>query len=212
MDSRPTKTRWMDGVDHWTTPILANMFFVLVSLPLITIPLALAGLMGIMVRWTQHKNPEVFTTFIRTIRRNWLKCYIVAGIDVLVCGLIYVNVTIFQMMGGGDAIGWLARGVTLFFAIALVVMNVFVWTLMPVWDKPLSVIIKSCFQLVFAQPIWSILTGIGVCLVLVVSLVMPPAFWLTCTAAIAGYVACRGTWFVLTKYVSPDDFSWLELE
>ena len=36
--------------------------------------------------------------------------------------------------------------------------------------------------------------------------------WVTLTGAVSAYIACRGTWFVVTKYISPQEFAWIPLE
>ena len=205
------RTHWLDDLNRWSTPVMANLLWVVLSLPVLTIPLALVGLLAVMFRWMDERDSAVFATFFGTIRRVWLKCYLLAGLNLLLGILVYFNLLLFQVMDMTDILAFLSRSVTFYFAILLIIFNIYAWTLLAVWDKPLKHIMKFSLQLLFAQPIWSIIIAIAVITPLIVTTIMPVALFVTVTGAVSAYIACRGTWFVVTKYISPQEFTWIQL-
>ena len=212
MKSQPVKRHWLDSVDHWSTPVMANFLWVLLSIPLVTMPLAAVGLLGVIFRWADGHNPQVFTVFVGTIRRTWLRCYLIVAADLLIGGLVFLNLLIFQLMDMGDIMAFLSRGVTLFVAIMLVLVNIYALSLVSVWDAPLKQIIKFSIQLVFAQPLWTLATGFGIAAVLVFSTIFPAGALVFVTGAVLAYIACRGTWFVVRKYIPRHEFTFIEVD
>ena len=212
MKSQPIKKEyWLDKADHWSTPIMANVLWVLLSIPVATIPLAVVGLLGVMFRWMDGYEPQVFSVFFSTIRRCWLRSYVVAGIDLAVGGLVFLNFLIFQLMDMTDMLAFLSRGTTLFVAILLLLGNIYALTLISVWDAPLKQILKFSIQLVFAQPLWTLAIAFCIIATVLFSLILPAAIFVTCTGAIVTYTACRGTWFVVRKYIPRQQFALIDI-
>ncbi len=209
--TQPGRTHWRDELDHWSTPVFGNLLWVILSIPVVTMPLALVGLLAVMFRWFDGQYPNVFAVFFGTIRRTWLKCYAVAAIDIVIGGFVFLNLLIFQLMDMTDVLAFLSRSMTLFVAILLVLVNIYVWTLLAVWDAPLKRILRISVQLVFAQPLWSVIIAVAVISPLIFSTTMPAIVFMVATGAVMAYIACRGTWFVVTKYIPPHQFAWLEL-
>lgn len=204
--------RQMEQLDRWSVPVMANMLWALMSLLVLTIPLAIAGLMGVMFRWTEGQSPQVFHVFFNTIRRTWKKCYAIAAIDLVVGGLVLLNLMIFGVMEMDNVIAFLSRSITLFVAIMLLLVNIYAWTLVSVWDVSLRHLLTSSVKLVFLQPIRSLILGAIIAAIAVFSTVLPVAIFIVATGAVIGYIASRGTSSVLDRYVSPQDFKWIELD
>jgi uncharacterized membrane protein YesL len=212
MRSRSGQGDWLDEANYWSTPIMANLLWVALSVPIVTLPLAVVGLLGVMFRWMVNDSTQVFSIFFITIRRTWLKCYVIALVDVAICGFLYMNLSIFQVMDMTNVLAFMSRSVTLFVAIVFLCVNVYVWTLLSVWDVPLKLVVKTSIQLVFAQPIWTVGIALAVVLPLVFSTTYVPRFVLiTFIGALIGYFASKGTWFILRKYLSADQFKWIDL-
>ncbi len=203
---------WLDGLDHWSTPLMANMLWAFGSALVVTIPLALVGLLGVMFRWTTHRNPQVFWVFFSTIRRTWRKAYLAAALDLALGGLILLNLRIFEFMDMGEVVAFLSRGVTLSLAILLLLINLYLWALIAVWDAPFQRLLKLSIQLVFAQPLWTFGIGVGCALVVIASTFLPVAVLVVLTGAVVGYIDCRGTWIVVTKYVLPSEVPLIDVD
>lgn len=211
MKAFPVKQSWLDGMDHWATPIMVNLLWALLSLLVITMPLAMIGLFGVMFRWTNRRSPQVFSVFFGTIRRGWLKAYALAGLDLLVGGLVLLNLLIFQVMGTSDLIAFVSRSVTIGAGVLLLLVNLYAWALIAVWDAPFRQIIKLSVQLVFAEPLWTFGIFVGVAAALIASVFLPAVIFVALTGAVAAYIVSRGAWTVVTKYVEVDQFPWLDV-
>ena len=100
MGSQSANAHWLDQLDKWLTPVMANLLWAALSLPLITLPAATAALFATMFYWMYGKQPEMFSLFLGTIRRLWLKSTLVVTLDLLVGGLVIANLLIFQRSPG----------------------------------------------------------------------------------------------------------------
>ncbi|MEQ8674863.1 MAG: DUF624 domain-containing protein [Aggregatilineales bacterium] len=207
MATKIFKTGFRDDLEVWSSPVLANMLWIMLCLLVITIPLAFVGLLATMFHWMDDRNTRVFTIFFSAIRQTWQKAYAVALMDILIVSFLYFNLLIIQAMDSSDILVFLSRGVTLITLVIFLMVNVYIWVLVAIWDVPLKQILKFSIQLVFAQPIWSFVTCLGFIATFVFSTILPSAAFIICVGAIAAYVACRGTWFVVTKYVPADQFA-----
>lgn len=212
MKSQPMNKHWLDELDRWSTPIIANLLWIFLSALIITLPLAVLGLLGVMYRWMEGQNSRLFTSFWGTIRRNWWKAYLLALIDIAIGSLIYVNLMIFQMMDMSNIFAYISRGATGFIALMLIVVNFYAWTLIAVWDAPFKVILKFSIQLVFAQPLWTLLLALLVLFIILLSALLPIAFLMVLTGALVAYVICRGTRFVAGKYIPAGQFTVIDLD
>ena len=209
MKSQSVNTGWLDQLDKWLTPVMANLLWVALSLPLITLPAATAALFATMFYWMYGKQPEMFSQFFVTMRRCWLRSSLVVVLDLLVCGLIVVNLLIFQMMDMTHVLAFLSRSATVFVGLLLVLVNVYVWPLLAVWDVPLRQILSFALQLVFAHPLWSIGVALATLVPPIIAsvLLLPAAVMLFGGVSCSAYIACWGTWQVARRYLSAGDLS-----
>ena len=190
---------------------MANILWALLTVLVITFPVALVGLFGVMFRWAIGKDPEVFSVFFGTIRRTWRKAYLATALDILVGGLVLLNLRIFEVMNGSDVLIYVSRGATFSIALLLVLTNLYLWTLIAVWDAPFRRLLKLSIQLVFAQPLWTVAIFIGCIVVVIASIILPIAFLIAASGAVMGYILSRGTWIVVTKYVLPSEVPLIDL-
>ncbi len=190
---------------------MANLLWALLTVMVITFPVALVGLFGVMFRWAIGKDPEIFSVFFSTIRRTWKKAYLAAVLDILVGGLVLFNFRIFTLMDASDLLVYVSRGATFSIALLLILINLYLWTLIAVWDAPFRRLLKLSIQLVFAQPLWTAAIFIGCLVVVIASIILPIAFVIAVSGAIIGYIAGRGTWIVVTKYVLPSEVPLIDL-
>jgi uncharacterized membrane protein YesL len=206
------KGHWLDSANHWSTPIVANMAWVVLSLPFVTLPLATIGLFGVIFRWTVGQNISFFSVFFGTIRRNWLKSYLVFAVDLVIGGLVFINFRVFQLMDMTTVLSFLSLSITIFVALQLVMVNVYIWPLLAVWDRPLKEVVKFAFQLVFVRPLWAIIISVGVVASFVAAAFLPALVFITVAGAFTSYIACRGAWFIVRHYIDPQDFAWIEFD
>jgi uncharacterized membrane protein YesL len=207
------KQGWRDNLDTWANPVFANMLWVLLSIPILTMPLALVGLLAVMFHWIDDRRTQVLSIFFGTIRRVWIKAYILFALDLVGGGFIYLNTLIFTQMELTNILALLSLSATLFTMIVFVAFNIPAWVMVATWDAPLNRILPFCIRLVFAQPFWTILLGIVFVLPFAITLLwmLPTALFITVIGAIAAYIACRGTVFLVQKYIPRDEFKLLDV-
>ena len=205
------RNNWLDGLDHWSTPVMANILWFLLTMLVITAPAAVVGLLGVMFRWATNRNPEIFSVFFRTIRRTWYKAYFAVGLDIAGGGLVLLNLLIIQAMPDNGVMVYLSRGVTLSLAILLLLINLYLWVLIAIWDAPFGRLLKLSVQLVFVEPLWTLAIAIGCGAVVFASIMLPVAVVIAVSGAVMGFVVSRGTWTVVTKYVLPSEAPIIDL-
>ena len=123
-----------------------------------------------------------------------------------------LNLRIYEFMGDNGILLFVSRSITLSVAILLVLINIYLWTLIAVWDAPFRRLLKLSVQLVFAQPIWTLIVGVGCAVTVIFSTFLPMALFVVATGAVVAFIACRGLWFVATRYVLPSEVPLIDLD
>jgi uncharacterized membrane protein YesL len=205
------KKGWRDDLDTWASPVFANMLWVLLSIPVLTMPLALAGLLAVMFHWSDDRRTQVFSIFFGTIRRVWIKCYLLFALDLVVGGFIALNALVFTRMELTNVLALLSLSATLFTTVVFLAFNVPAWVLVSTWNAPLNKILPFCLRLVFAQPFWTIALGIAFVLPFMISLTLPVAVFIVLTGAVSACIACRGTTSLVKKYIPREEFNLLDV-
>jgi uncharacterized membrane protein YesL len=184
-----------EQIDYWASFILVNLLWVLCALPLITLPAATAGLFAVTARMSQGLAPNVFSTFFEAMHAHWKTSTGLMLINLSVAILIALNLSIFPLMSASNPMMILARSVTLFIALLLVMVNGYAWPLMVTREISLKPLLMLAVQMVFAHPFYSL----GLCLALIVPLgisaFLPMASFVlltfSCTAFATNWVVGR---------------------
>jgi uncharacterized membrane protein YesL len=190
-----------EEAEKWAGFVLANLLWILFAIPVITLPAATAGAFAAIAEQSRGKETHFFEAFFGTMRRVWRKATAVGLLDLLLGGLIVLNLWIFGRMGTLDVLAFLARSVTLFVALTLLLTNLYVWPLMVISDLPLRELIEIAAQLAFAHPLRSIGVLIGAAVPVAASFVLPRAFFLTVTISACVFIISRGTWPIIERHV-----------
>lgn len=186
--------------------MLANILWAILSLPVITLPAATAGLFAYMSERARGRQPDVVSTFFGAARRHWRKATVLACLDLLVGGLVVLNGLIFARMDfTTDPLAFLARSVTLFVALALLLINLYSWALLVLLETmSLRRLIRSAAALVFAHPFWSIGVLTAAALPVLISLLLPQGIFVIATASLCAWIICAGTWRVIREHLAPE--------
>ncbi len=184
-----------------STFFLANLAWLVLAIPLVTIPLGTVGLFQVMSLWVRGKQPEFFTDFFSAIRRLWWKASLVGLIDLAVAALVYANMLILNQMELLNPLALLSRSVTLFVALLLLLVNLYVWSLLVISELSLRRIIELSFKLAFAHPLRSIGILIGALLPPVFALALPVFVWLLGLISLSVLIVNWGTWQVIRRYI-----------
>jgi uncharacterized membrane protein YesL len=191
-----------EQAEKWGTFILANILWAIVSIPLVTLPAATAGLFAVMSKQARGEPVELFHEFFDAMRRLWLKATLLALLDMLVGGLVGFNFLILPQMNISDPLVLAARSVTLFGGLALLLLNLYAWVLLVTLDLSLKALIMSSCQLVFAYPLWSLGVLIAAMMPVLISLLLPQAIFVIATLSSVVLVINWGTWRVIRRHLA----------
>lgn len=199
-----------DQLERWSSFILANLLWCIVSIAIITIPAATAGLFSVMSLRARGKQPDLFPEFFGAMRRLWLKSSLIGVLDLLAGGLIVLNLSIFPMMDMSDPLAFLARSITYFVAFVFLLVNLYLWSLLVVLDVPLKQLIETSLKLVFIYPVWSVGVLAAAVVPILISLFLPQAILLLVTVAGCVFIICKGTWRIIRRHLSESELAALE--
>ncbi len=208
--SRPQNTELFGWADRAGTFILANLLWVLLSLPIITMPLATAGLFATLAPWGRGKPSEVFRDFFGGIREHWRQAMVIGAIDLLLGGLIAVNFSIFRLMNMSQPVALLLQSITFFVGLVLVAVNLYVWPLLVTLDLPLRDLLTTSVKLVFAHPIASIGMLLVTLAILLGSTLLPAMFLLLASVSACALFISWGVWRVVRGHIAKDERARLE--
>jgi uncharacterized membrane protein YesL len=199
-------TSLSDFLDRAGTFVLANLLFVLLSIPLVTIPAAAAGLFATMTKWARGQQAEVFRDFFAGMRRHWRRATLVGVIDLLVGGLIVLNLSIFRLMNPSQIVVVLSQSATLFLALMAICANLYLFPLLVMFeDVPLRRLIETSIKLVFAFPFWSVVLLVLLGLPVLISLlVLPAAVLVLVTFSTVALSVSAVVWRVVKRYTVED--------
>lgn len=195
-----------EHAEKWGAFILANILWAILSIPLITMPAATAGLFNYMSARVRGLQPDFFRVFFEGMRLYWRKATVIGLIDVLIGGLVVLNVSIFPYMDlRADPIAFLSRSVTIFAALALLLINLYAWSLMVILPAlTIRQILVNAAMFVFTHPLWSIVVLIAAALPVVISLFLPRGIFVIATASACALIACMGAWRVIRQHLTSD--------
>ncbi len=204
---RERNAELFDFLDRASSFILANLLWVLLSIPLVTMPAATAGLFATMTLWARGKSTEVFKDYFGGIRQHWRKATLIGVLDVLIGSLIFVNFLAFQRMDMSNPIAVVSRSLTLFVALAAIMVNLYLWPLMVSFDMPLRRLLENSVRLVFAHLLWSFWMLVLALVPLVVSLFLPGAVFVLATFSTFALLVSKAAWRVIRRYVPEEDLA-----
>ena len=202
---RAERAELAEHVEKWGTFVLANIVWAILSIPVITLPAATAGLFTFMSARARGQQPDFFRTFFEGVMLHWRKATLIAALDVVIGVVIALNLAILPRMEvNTDPIAFLSRSVTVFAVLALLLINLYAWSLMPVLEK-LSAwqLITASARLVFTHPLWSLGVLIVAAIPVIFSLLLPQGILVIATASTCALIICKGTWHVIRQHLSP---------
>lgn len=196
----------IEQVERYATFILANILWALFSIPLVTLPAATAGLFAVMVARVRGDRDDTIGTFFGGVHTHWRNATALGLLNLLGGGLVVINFAIFpQMDMRADPLALLARSVTIFAALALLMVNVYAWPLLVLFeDLSLRDLIASAVRLALARPFWSLLVVFAAAIVVGASLLLPRGVLVLATASAVAFVVSWGAWRVIKQHVTDE--------
>lgn len=127
--------------------IIANLLFVLCSIPLITIGPSLTALYHCMLRTVKDNNSGTIKTFFRSFKENFLQALII-WLLILTAGLILITNTLFLKENKGAAAHILLYG-SYSSIILLIIFAMYIFPVIAAFANTLRALSKNAFLLAF---------------------------------------------------------------
>lgn len=210
-EKRPSRAREQRdelaaSVESWATFIFSNLLWVLMSLLVVTLPAATAGLFAYLSGRARGVPSELLSTFFAAMRQLWRKATLLALFDLAGGALVALNMWIFTRMDtASDPLAFLSRSVTLFVALALLLANLYAWPLLVlIGTMPIGRLLRTAFSLAFANPVWSFVVLALAALPIALGLLLPRAILVFGAVSVCVWVINWGTWRVIRRYLPGD--------
>jgi len=201
-----------DLLDRVSGFALANLLWVLLSLPIVTLPAATAGLFAATSPWARGKTGELFRDFFDGMRQCWFKSTVVVVLDLAVGGLVAINLTIFRMMNLSQPLTVMSQSAMLCVALLIVMVNLYIWPLMILFNMPLNQLFLASLQMVFAYPWRSLLLLLAGLVPLLLGLVLPAAVMIIVSVSASALLINWGAWRVIRLFIAAEDLAKLEVK
>ncbi len=201
-----------DLLDRVSGFALANLLWVLLSLPIVTLPAATAGLFAATSPWARGKTGDLFRDFFDGMRQCWFKSTVVVVLDLAVGGLVAINLTIFRMMNLSQPLTVMSQSAMLCVALLIVMVNLYIWPLMVLFNMPLNQLFLASLQMVFAYPWRSLLLLLAGLVPLLLGLVLPAAVMIIVSVSASALLINWGAWRVIRLFIAAEDLAKLEVK
>jgi len=157
-----------------------------------------------MSKRARGKEVELFGEFFGGMRRFWWKATLLMLLNLAVGGLALLNFTIFPLMDMSNLFALMARSVTLFVGVLLLLVNMYAWHMLVLFDWAVKGLLESALRLCFAYPLWSIGVLIAASLPLALGLLLPRGILLIGLVSLSLYIMNLGTWRMIERH-APDN-------
>lgn len=193
-------------VNTLTNFVLFNMLWLGGSLFVVTIPAVTAALFACVAPWGRGQSPDTpLITFWRATRRYWGKATVLGVIDLVLGGLIALNLNIIWQSGFESPIALPAFIITSLFGLFFILANVYLWPLLVTVDQPLRGWFKNGLRLAVAHAFWGILVAAASLIPLVIGVLLPRFILLTISFAGSALFVYMGAWRIIKRYLSEED-------
>lgn len=194
-------------LDRILTVMLANVLWFVFAVLIITLPAATAGLFAVMAPLARNRDAEIFATFFGTMRRQWLKSTVIFLADVVIGALLVVNYQIMDALEAGRITLSLFRSVYVFVGLAALMVNLYLWPLLVLFDLRLRRLVSVSVRLAFGHPLWSLLS-LGVTLLpFALAMALPVVFSVLIVISVVVLLANWFAWQVIKQYATSEELA-----
>ena len=177
---------------------------------MITIGPATAGVMKIMRCYLIEKHTFIIRDFFRGFRRCFGKAAVIGFVDCLVAISVYASLKVYPMMASAynTKLLYIPMTVTLSFALAVMMMNYFIYLMLAATNLSLKNLVKNSFALAFISMKGNIIiiltTIVTICIMLLIFIYLNPVFWILLPffpAVFLQFVTAFNCYPMIQKYV-----------
>ncbi len=198
-------------LDRVATLVITNIMWVFLSVMIIPLPAATAGLFAVTVPLARGRDREFFATFFGTMRRQWLKATVLVLLDVALGALVLVNLQALETIPLPEILLWFMRSLTLLIGLILLLANLYAWPLLVLFDLPLKRLVKVSLLLALAHPLQTILTLVlGLTPLLLGLFVLPQWLLFVGIVSLSALAIGWGSWRVIRVRASAEELEELD--
>jgi uncharacterized membrane protein YesL len=197
-------------LDRVATFLMANLFWVACAVFLITLPAGTAALFATLAPWARGRDAELFATFFGTLRRQWLKSTVIFVATAAILAVTIANIQVVEQLGLDPVMAYVIRGVNLFVALTLLMVNIYMWPLLVLFDLPLRRLISVSIRMALGHPFWSLLVLILAALPVIASLFVPVVLAVLAGASTLVTIVNWGAWRIIRLHASPEELAELD--
>lgn len=183
--------------------ITINLFYGILSLPVLTNGLANAGITNVTRNIARDKHSFGLSDYFDTIKKNWKQALPAGIINTLIYIVLFFDLWFFYGQKNQTA-STIGLGITLSLLFIFTIMNYFVWTLMITFKFSLKQIYKNSFKFVFIN--------IKNNLIVFVSLLLVHAVYIGIGALLFKYILFVATIEVIVYLVTYPAFKFLLIQ
>ncbi|MGN1267216.1 MAG: YesL family protein [Dorea sp.] len=123
--------------------VLANLLFILCSIPLVTIGPALTALYHCTLRIVKGNHSGTLKTFFRAFKQNFKQSIIVWLVTVLMAMIIYSNFSFLKQIDStfAEILTYSTFGIT----VILAIFNIYIYPVIAAFEGSLKALIKNAF-------------------------------------------------------------------
>lgn len=123
--------------------VLANLLFVLCSVPLVTIGPSFTALYHCTIRIVKGNNAGTLKTFFRAFKQNFKQSIIVWLIAILVAAVLYTNFNFLNQLD--NSLAHILLYLTFTLVLLLVIMNLYIYPTIAAFEGTLKTLLKNAF-------------------------------------------------------------------
>ncbi|MFZ1398106.1 MAG: DUF624 domain-containing protein [Candidatus Promineifilaceae bacterium] len=210
--NRSSQFDFLEFFNTVTNFILFNMLWLGGSLFIVTIPAVTAALFASVAPWARGQSPDTpLITFWTAVRRYWRKATLLGVLDLVLGGLLALNLIIIQQSGFESFIALPAFILSALFGLFLILINVYLWPLLVTVDQPMRSWLKNGVKLAIAHAFWGILIAVASLIPLAIGAFLPRLIFLTVSFSGSALFLYMGAWRVIKRYLDEEDLAALGL-
>ena len=186
-----------------------NFLYVIFCIPIITIGPATAGITKVLKNYSIDKNAYVWSDFISTFKKNFLKTFILGLFDLIAYAGVATGCYIYPKMSeaSGNKLFYVLFVLTLSVAVTFTIMNFYMYLMIVSTDLSMKNIIKNSLVLTFLAPKQNLLSLFLMVIISAIFLLLP--LWnlqflflmLFVPATFIVFIICYNCYPVIQKYV-----------
>jgi uncharacterized membrane protein YesL len=199
----PNNSEFFEAIDQISSFAIISLLWVAISMFIVTLPAATAGLFAVCSDWVQGKQSETFARFFGAMRHHAVRATQLVLADILIVGLVRLNTTILPETGLPDIVLGQFIAITLSVGLLTLMANIYLWPLLVSYDIPLRELARIALSLVFRHIRWSIWLLVINALALVSGLLLlPQGLIVLGLSAGCALLISWGSWHILQQYDS----------